>query len=564
MKTWNIGNTTVRNPQRLREALVLFNLKMSGRPYRKQEQLEFQGHMIDAGLVESDRRGQEGDDGARKFASAFKQLGFISDWSKGKDWYLTEAGKVLIEKPNIENTVFLRQLLKYQLPSALEKDGTSEFSLRPFRVFLKFLKKAYDEGLTGLTKTEIGLFVITTLTENDSDFDKTFLKIIDFRDTYNSIIGKVKKSSYANQQLTEMASLAGVKPHTLLDYADSNSRYCFMSGLLTLKGNKIAISESRALFINDLLLESTPMLSNGEYLSYLYNATEPLLPTDDAGFLNKEVAALLSSVQDTAGNLGEIYNLPVPPTSNDILELQEYEHALRKELSRLRELFFYKQQNKFECLEEIKELLEDIRDNQLVGGQVYAPAYFEWAVWRLFLAINHFNGEVKDTRGFEIDEDMQPIHHAKGGAADLMFDYQDFTLVCEMTLTQGSRQFAAEGEPVTRHVFKIIQSNNEKPVYGLFVAKKIDPNTVDAFHNARYWNDWTNPISTPVVSVEIDHLLKIINRMESEPLQVTSLRFLLDQIINLQSKFKSGPDWYQFYEKRLLDLISLPKVLENA
>ena len=76
MKTWNIGNTTVRNPERLRDALILFNSKMSGRPYRIQEQIEFQGYMIDAKLVDLERRG--GDDGARKFASAFKQLGFMS------------------------------------------------------------------------------------------------------------------------------------------------------------------------------------------------------------------------------------------------------------------------------------------------------------------------------------------------------------------------------------------------------------------------------------------------------------------------------------------------------
>lgn len=41
MKTWNIGNTTVRNPQRLREALQLFKITMSGRPFRRAEQQEY-------------------------------------------------------------------------------------------------------------------------------------------------------------------------------------------------------------------------------------------------------------------------------------------------------------------------------------------------------------------------------------------------------------------------------------------------------------------------------------------------------------------------------------------
>lgn len=79
MKTWNIGNTTVRNPYRLREALQLFRATMSGRPFKKEEQQEFLNELVKAGMVDSTRV-VAGDDGGRKFASAFKQLGFVTDW----------------------------------------------------------------------------------------------------------------------------------------------------------------------------------------------------------------------------------------------------------------------------------------------------------------------------------------------------------------------------------------------------------------------------------------------------------------------------------------------------
>ncbi len=55
MHTWNMGNTTARNPLRLREALRLFVNKMSGRPFKKAEQQEFLNEMVEAGLVDSDR-----------------------------------------------------------------------------------------------------------------------------------------------------------------------------------------------------------------------------------------------------------------------------------------------------------------------------------------------------------------------------------------------------------------------------------------------------------------------------------------------------------------------------
>jgi len=92
MLTWNIGNTTARNPARLRPALQLFMRTMSGRPFGKPEQQEFLNELIAAGMVDSDRT-TGGSDGGRKFASAFKQLGFVTDWSRGKMWDITPVGK---------------------------------------------------------------------------------------------------------------------------------------------------------------------------------------------------------------------------------------------------------------------------------------------------------------------------------------------------------------------------------------------------------------------------------------------------------------------------------------
>src|SRR3989454_4960783 len=189
------------------------------------------------------------------------------------------------------------------------------------------------------------------------------------------------------------------------------------------------------------------------------------------------------------------------------------------------------------------------------GFASYAPAYLEWAVWRLFLAINDLAGSISDTRGFKIDEDMNPIHHARGGAADLIFTYDTFKIVCEMTLTTGSRQFAAEGEPVTRHVFKAIENSGDKPVYGLFVAKNVDPNTSDAFHNARYWRDWRTFVDTPIIALNIKQVIALIQRMRIFPVTVAEIRELFESILKLQKNFENGPAWHEayssFYEKWL-------------
>jgi AlwI restriction endonuclease len=114
-----------------------------------------------------------------------------------------------------------------------------------------------------------------------------------------------------------------------------------------------------------------------------------------------------------------------------------------------------------------------------------APAYFEWTIWRAFLAINSLVNEPWECRKFEVYEgphpyeSFLPVGCARGGGPDLVFEFENFALVVEVTLTSSSRQEAAEGEPVRRHVAKFADSFSEKkkPVYGLFLSLSVDTNT---------------------------------------------------------------------------------------
>jgi AlwI restriction endonuclease len=552
MKTWNIGNTTVRNPYRLREALQLFRTKMGGRPFRREEQQEFLNELVKAELVASDRA-VEGDDGGRKFASAFKQLGFVTDWERGKSWDMTPVGTMLIEHPELEELIFLRQLMKYQIPSPLESGKRVEgFHVRPLRLLLRFLKRAREENLIGLTKFEIALNVINVLDENDNTaFEEAMSNIKKFRADYNAITGKVNKNRFTNQKLVEAAAEVDLVPGSLLDYADSNGRYALITGLLTTHGNKLTLSDARLPVVEAILTDGTSPIPERDYLELFYNPNIPLLPTDDLLFLKDEIVNLEKRFVELATLLGESAALPAEPTEMTISELQAYEIRLRDKLRDVREIQFYRNQCSATSLDEIKDLLEDINTGAkaFFGGSDYAPAFLEWAIWRLFLAIDEIVGPISRTRGFRIDEDINPVHHAKGGEADLTFTYDNFKLVCEMTLTSGSRQFVAEGEPVTRHIFKAIETSDGKPVYGLFITKKLDPNTIDAFHKARYWKNYTSFVSTPVVALEIEQVLKLIERIKMQGVDATNFRELLDHILQLQDIHPYGPAWYKGYSK---------------
>src|SRR5437763_3236839 len=312
MKTWNIGNTTVRNPQRLREALQLFRIKMSGRPFGEAEQQEYLNELVKAGLVDSRRITEDdhtelessesgdddaeivgskpiakGDDGGRKFASAFKQLGLVTDWSKGKAWKVTPVGTMLIEHPELEEVIFSRQLMKYQIPSPLEEGKRVQgFYVRPYRLLLRFLKRAREENLIGFTKFEIALFIINVLDEDDNAaFEEAIVNIKKFRADYNAVVGKVNKNKFAKQKLVVEAARVKLKPRSLFDYADSNGRYALITGLLTMQGNKIALSDARLPMVEAILSDGTSLISSSDYLEWFYEPNVPLLPTHDMQFL---------------------------------------------------------------------------------------------------------------------------------------------------------------------------------------------------------------------------------------------------------------------------------------
>ena len=79
-----------------------------------------------------------------------------------------------------------------------------------------------------------------------------------------------------------------------------------------------------------------------------------------------------------------------------------------------------------------------------------------------------------------------PVSAAGGGKGDLYCEFNDFTILTEVTMSTSSRQEAMEGEPVRRHVSDAVLKY-DKPVYGMFIAVKIDTNTAETFRHGIWY-----------------------------------------------------------------------------
>jgi hypothetical protein len=207
MKQWNIGNTTLRNPNRIQDGLKLLK-EFEGKSWDYELQVKFYDEANKRGIMESE--GEKVKDGgkelhARKWVSCLNQLGFARAWKDKEKGpvEITEVGNQLVNDEITFEEAMLRQLLKYQLPSVIESGKNyEEFKVHPFRVFLGVIYGLSEQGISGLTKEEIGMYVITTL--RDEKIQDTVRKIAKYRTERNSIKGNNPKLDYFRSKLEEV------------------------------------------------------------------------------------------------------------------------------------------------------------------------------------------------------------------------------------------------------------------------------------------------------------------------------------------------------------------------
>ena len=103
-----------------------------------------------------------------------------------------------------------------------------------------------------------------------------------------------------------------------------------------------------------------------------------------------------------------------------------------------------------------------------------------------------------------------PICTAGGGKADIEIRYKDFGLIVELTTSTGSRQYEMEGEPVARHYGQAKSSINEN-MYCLFIAKKLNDDSVAHMFNTNRINTRAYGGKTKIIPMSIDDFVSFIS-----------------------------------------------------
>lgn len=570
MRPWHLGNTTVRSPFRLRDGLVaLSTSSLQGNLRGEEQERAFRRLLGEHGIVElgTDDTYSVG----RKWRSALNKLGFLyPEVPSASGIPQSEVGPIDMITPNgwrliRADTVpamqecFLRALAAHYIPSALErKFDFSVFS--PLRHTLAIMLEL--EKQTGESRLNfVEMAIVVQLTSSDEILADIVAQVLALRARR---LASPNKRKFDGQERAAAAVLHGYAAGTFNDYADTNLRYLKATGLVQNKGRGLSLVPEKHVFVEKLIQDTGIPDSDRSYFITLCNGAK--LPTD-----NKDSAlAVLDDLLQQLEKRGIPFDATGKPTDTPA-DIAIIRHQIEGILSeRNEEEYAIRQAVEWEEIAAYMELIITRKGKKTLSNgedievpQAEAPAYFEWVLWRAFLAINSLANKPYEARRFKIDQDFLPVGTAPGNGPDLIFEFHDFVIVVEVTLTANSRQEAAEGEPVRRHVADLVShygAQSGKPVYGLFIANRIDSNTAETFRIGIWFTQTDDKMRLDIIPVTLVQFKAFFEALfTSGRVEVGLIRELLDLCGGLRPAHEA-PAWkheiQQTFNHRIAALLS--------
>lgn len=555
---WLLGNTGLRNPNRIQEGFKVF----AGSPFvgglrGKENEIGFMNLLNEKGIIQN-KVGKDGTGShARKWRLMFARNGFIFPQLKKKEGNqkdlghlddITPFGRFFIKAdtyPAVQEC-YLRAMSVEQYPMP---DGMHHFS--PLRwVLAIMLELEKRTGSSEFRRIEFALWGHTT--NPDYSLSDVIDNIIDLRERRASASSK---KAFDREEIKNRSKNYRKKSDNFLDYCDMNMRYLRISGVLQRKGRGLIIVPTKHLLAEKLakttaseepILKQYQLLCNGAPL-----------PTD-----NDEVAKYL--LEDLIKQMKErhiSYDISDLPLSTST-EINIARQRLENYLDQTNEIEYAKnQRNQWREIADYMSLLikgggkkEYDEDNAIEVPKEETPAYLEWTLWRAALAIDNMVNKPYEVRGFKLDSDFMPVSAAGGGKGDLYCEFKDFTILTEVTMSTSSRQEAMEGEPVRRHVSDAVL-RYDKPVYGLFIATKIDTNTAETFRHGVWYSKGDVKQRLDIVPITLEQFRDyFVALFENGQVNPENLR---DLILDCETKrdIFDAPNWKEYINSIVLERV---------
>lgn len=551
IKIWLVGNTGLRNPNRIQEGFSIFaNSAFVGNLHGRENELGFMNLLDEKGIIQNEEGKDSSGSHARKWRLMFAKNGLIYPQVQKKDGQqeelgalddITPFGRAFLKAdtyPAVQEC-YLRAMSVEQFPMP---DGTHYFS--PLRWLLAIMLELEKRtGSSELSRIEFALWGHTT---NPSyNLEAVVDNILDLRQRRAAAPAK---RPFDKKEIAKRGENYDKKADNFLDYSDMNMRYLRISGVLQRKGRGLIIVPAKHVLVENLAkatASAEPIMEQYKLL-----CTGAPLPTDDIDVAKALLDDLIKQMKERH-ILFDISDLPLDTPAEINIARQRLENIL----AQTDEIQYANDQcNQWEEIRDYMTLLIKgggklvyDEDNAIEVPKDETPAYLEWTLWRAALAIDHMVNKPYEVRGFKLDSDFMPVSAAGGGKGDLYWEYNDFTVLTEVTMSTSSRQEAMEGEPVRRHISDAVLKYN-KPVYGMFIAVRIDTNTAETFRHGIWYAKGDVKKRLNIVPLTLGQFQKYFVAMfEANKVTPEKLR---DLILKCESRrdILEAPAWKQYID----------------
>ena len=294
---------------------------------------------------------------------------------------------------------------------------------------------------------------------------------------------------------------------TLEDYADLNKRYISLSDIVIFEDDKIELDVFPKYFFLNISKEivNTEILDKDKYNNFISTDIE----------LNKIYECLNVNVDEIIYQIQADY--PDRVVNKDSIKTFIEDEKLRRfnELidnkfneNQLVQLFTYIENNDRSAINEYVDWNSDV------------PTIFEYILGITWYRLSNRSGNILEYMKLSLDANLLPKTHAAGGTADIVYeynktnDYPEHKVLLEATLTESTSQRKNEMEPVSRHLMREIQENDNDDTYAVFVANILQEEVLSDFRsrkNYQFRGKTSVKSGLKIISLSIRDIIKLIN-----------------------------------------------------
>lgn len=498
--------TSPRTPTKMIPEIELLNTHFAGQEWNTETQKAFMDLLKEENFFNGEGANDPAFSARDRINRAPKSLGFVI---LSPVISLTPAGLELVNSRRKEE-IFLRQLLKFQVPSPFHKptENSAKFWVKPylelFRLIRHFGSLKFDELMIfGLQLTDYRQFSIIVSkidqfriakAKNEKNY-KTFRAEYLEAELKKIYSNEINSGNTKTRETTDnsIAKFLKTKGSNMRDYADACFRYLRATGFVNIShiGKSISIVPEKIAEV-DYFLEYTdrePAFIDDEarYVAYLGNPEIPELLTDNRELLEQKINTEFPTIK-----------------INKTLSLKQLKNIYADELENRKDQILINQIaaiKNYRLFDEINTTFSQIIDDSLYD----TPLMLEWNTWRAMTMLD--GGTIKANLKF--DDFGNPMSTAQGNMADIFCDYGDFGVTVEVTMQGGQRQYETEGEPVARHLAKVKKETN-KQAYCLFIAPKINQACIAHFYALHKINISYYGGTSTIVPLPLDIFIKMV------------------------------------------------------